>query len=239
MKKVSVFLFLFMSFSAIFAQNEPAPTAKPVLTNAPNPILKTAVDSASYAFGVLIAENIKKQISADLDINLLIEGLKARLKNEVPALKTEDCQTVYGDFNRKAVMKAGEKTREEGRVFLENNKKRPGVMVTASGLQYEIISKSPVAGVSPVPTNTVKVHYHGTLTNGEVFDSSVDRGQPAQFGLNQVIKGWTEGLQLMKPGDKFRFYIPYDLAYGERSPSAKIKPFAALIFDVELISIEK
>jgi peptidylprolyl isomerase len=121
-------------------------------------------------------------------------------------------------------------------LFLSENKKRPGVITTSSGLQYEVLKKGNGTG-APKATDKVTVHYHGTLIDGTVFDSSVNRGQTATFGLNQVIPGWTEGLQLMRVGDKFRFYMPANLAYGNRSPSAKIKPNSMLIFDVELFSI--
>jgi FKBP-type peptidyl-prolyl cis-trans isomerase len=121
---------------------------------------------------------------------------------------------------------------------LENNKKRKEVTTTSSGLQYEVMKRGN-GTVSPKETDKVEVHYHGTLISGEVFDSSVERGQPAQFGLNQVIKGWTEGLQYMKEGDKFKFFIPAELAYGERGAGGKIKPGSTLIFEVELLKIVK
>ena len=125
---------------------------------------------------------------------------------------------------------------KEGREFLEKNKEKDGVTTTASGLQYEVITMGD--GEKPSATDRVKTHYHGTLIDGTVFDSSVERGEPISFGLNQVIKGWTEGLQLMPIGSKFRFFIPYNLAYGERGQGS-IPPFATLIFEVELIDIEK
>ena len=125
--------------------------------------------------------------------------------------------------------------REAGEKFLSDNAKRDGVKVTASGLQYEVIAEG--NGRSPRATDVVRCHYEGRLIDGTVFDSSYRRNQPADFGLNQVISGWTEGVQLMKEGAKFRFYIPYNLAYGERGAGASIPPFAALIFDVELIKV--
>lgn len=128
-------------------------------------------------------------------------------------------------------------TKEDGEKFLAENAKREGVVTTESGLQYEIITLG--KGAKPAATDKVKVHYEGTLIDGTVFDSSIQRGEPITFGLNQVIKGWTEGVQLMPVGSKFRFYIPYDLAYGERGAGEQIPPYAALIFDVELLDIEK
>lgn len=126
--------------------------------------------------------------------------------------------------------------KKEGEMFLADNAKKDGVTTTESGLQYLVISKGD-GTVSPLPTDKVLTHYHGTLIDGTVFDSSVDRGEPISFGLNQVIKGWTEGLQLMHEGDKFRFFIPSNLAYGERGAGNVIPPGAALIFDVELLKI--
>jgi FKBP-type peptidyl-prolyl cis-trans isomerase len=128
--------------------------------------------------------------------------------------------------------------KEEGQKFLATNGKRAGVMTTASGLQYEVLTKG-TGAKNPVATSKVTVHYTGTLIDGTKFDSSVDRGQPATFPLNGVIAGWTEGVQLMTTGSKFRFYIPYNLAYGERGSPPRIPGYACLIFDVELISIEE
>ena len=132
--------------------------------------------------------------------------------------------------NKKIVL-----TKEKGKQFLENNKKNPDVKVTASGLQYKVIKAS--NGVSPNANDNVKVHYHGTLIDGTVFDSSVERGEPITFGLSQVIKGWTEGLQLMKTGEKFIFYIPSELGYGDRAAGPKIPAGSTLIFEVELFEV--
>jgi FKBP-type peptidyl-prolyl cis-trans isomerase FklB len=126
---------------------------------------------------------------------------------------------------------------EAGKKFLEENAKKPGVKTTASGLQYEVLKDG--SGAKPTLQSKVKVHYHGTLIDGKVFDSSVNRGEPITFPLNGVIQGWQEGVQLMPVGSKYRFYIPYNLAYGERGAGANIPPYSALIFDVELLAIEK
>ena len=130
---------------------------------------------------------------------------------------------------------AGKAAKSEGEKFLAENAKKPGVVVTASGLQYEVLNEG--TGRSPKATDVVRCHYHGTLIDGTVFDSSYQRNQPADFGLNQVIAGWTEGVQLMKEGAKYRFYLPYNLAYGEHGAGASIPPYAALIFDVELLKV--
>jgi FKBP-type peptidyl-prolyl cis-trans isomerase FklB len=205
------------------------------------PVLKTQKDSASYAFGIKLAQMLKRQITVDLNTEVFGYAIGQALGNAPNMLYTADqANTVYTDYERVETMKAGEVARVAGEKFLEANKKRKEVKTTASGLQYEVISLGTAEGAAkPVATNTVKVHYHGTLIDGSVFDSSVERGQPATFGLNQVITGWTEGLQLMKVGDKFRFFLPYSIAYGERAAGAKIKPFSALVFEVELLEIVK
>jgi len=200
--------------------------------------LTNAKDSASYAYGIVLANSIKRQLSDNLNREVLIASLNATLKEESMLMTPEVANKVFSDYNRSVQMKASEKTRKEGLEFLENNKKRKEVTTTSSGLQYEVMKRGN-GTVSPKETDKVEVHYHGTLISGEVFDSSVERGQPAQFGLNQVIKGWTEGLQYMKEGDKFKFFIPAELAYGERGAGGKIKPGATLVFEVELLKIVK
>ena len=144
----------------------------------------------------------------------------------------------YEEFKKgiEFVMKASTQAKEEGERFLAENAKREGVQTTASGLQYEVLEST--IGQKPKATDTVKVHYEGTLIDGTVFDSSYKRGEPISFGLNQVIKGWTEGVQLMSVGSKYKFFIPYQLAYGERGAGGSIPPYAALIFTVELLGIQ-
>lgn len=144
----------------------------------------------------------------------------------------------YEEFKKgiEFVMKASTQAKEEGERFLAENAKREGVKVTASGLQYEVLEST--LGQKPKATDTVKVHYEGTLIDGTVFDSSYKRGEPISFGLSQVIKGWTEGVQLMSVGSKYKFFIPYQLAYGERGAGGSIPPYAALIFTVELLGIQ-
>ena len=144
---------------------------------------------------------------------------------EAEMKKAEENKIIYGD------------NIEKGENFLAENGKREGVVTTKSGLQYEIIKKG--NGATPTANDKVRVHYHGTLIDGTVFDSSIDRGEPAEFGVSQVIKGWTEALQLMPVGSKWKLYIPYDLAYGDREVSEEIKPYSTLIFEVELLDIVK
>jgi FKBP-type peptidyl-prolyl cis-trans isomerase FklB len=198
--------------------------------------LRNAIDSASYAFGLLVGNNLTKQMPPDLNKELVMKAMASALNSETMALTPEVANAVFMKFNQESKARAGEQAKAEGRNFLEANKRRPGVMTTASGLQYEILKKG-TGTASPKATDQVKVHYHGTNTDGSVFDSSVERGEPIDFGLNQVISGWTEGVQLMHVGDKFKFYVPTELAYGEQSPTPKIKPNAALIFEVELLEI--
>jgi FKBP-type peptidyl-prolyl cis-trans isomerase FklB len=218
------FLVLFAFTTAVFAQNAP--------------VLKTRQDSASYAFGIVMAQNLKRQISIELNNEVFAYSLGQSLDGKkAMSMTAEQANAFYTEYNKELTMKAGEVARVAGEKFLAENKKRKEVMTTASGLQYEVMKKGPGAGANPVSETQVTVHYHGTLIDGSVFDSSVERGQPATFGLNQVISGWTEGLQLMKAGDKFKFFLPYNLAYGERAAGAKIKPFSALVFEVELISL--
>ncbi|MCC6283473.1 MAG: FKBP-type peptidyl-prolyl cis-trans isomerase [Saprospiraceae bacterium] len=198
--------------------------------------LKTAVDSANYANGIVLATNAKRQMGADFKMDVFLAAFNATLKGESTQITVDNANKVFSDYNRSAQQRAIEKNKKEGQMFLDENKKRTGVMTTATGLQYEVMKKG-AGTVSPKATDKVEVHYHGTLIDGTVFDSSVDRGTPASFGLNQVIPGWTEGVQLMHEGDKFKFVLPANLAYGDRSAGAKIKPGSTLIFEVELLRI--
>jgi FKBP-type peptidyl-prolyl cis-trans isomerase FklB len=206
--------------------------------------LKNGIDSASYAYGMILAQNMTRQMSPDLKQDIVLAAVNASFKNDSTLIRKEEAQRIFGEFNRLAQAKIAEQNRIEGekakgigQAFLAKNKTRKEVTTTASGLQYEVITKG-ANTVSPKATDKVKVHYHGTLIDGLVFDSSVERGQPAAFGLNQVIKGWTEGLQYMHVGDKFRFFIPSELAYGDKPAGQKIKPNSTLIFEVELLEIQ-
>lgn len=213
--------------------------------------LKTELDSVSYATGMQMGKQIKANFDeADKDIyiqglmsgidslNLLMDDAMAdRL---VRAYFTKKQQEKRKEAEEKRKKEAAEKFNDnkvKSENFLEENKTKDGVQTTASGLQYVVIKEG--RGDKPAgPTTKVKVHYHGTTIDGEVFDSSVDRGKPSEFALNQVIKGWTEGLQLMPVGSKYKFFIPQELAYGDSPrPGGKIKPFDALIFEIELLEI--
>lgn len=204
--------------------------------------LKDARQKASYAIGMDIGANFKRQ-DLDVDAKALAAGLADTFAGKTQLTEAESKQ-VLQEFRTQMMAKMevrqkteGEKNAKEGEAFLASNAKKEGVKTTASGLQYKVIKSG--TGKTPKATDTVKVHYHGTLVDGSVFDSSVQRGEPATFPVDQVIPGWTEVLQLMKEGDKWQVYIPGKLAYGERSPSPKIGPNSTLVFDVELLSIEK
>ena len=197
--------------------------------------LITELDSVSYSLGVNIGENIKTQFE---DINLVNfeAGIKDVLEKDVEAkISDNQAQAIIQSYFSKKQQKQSESVIEEGINFLRENGKREAVTTLASGLQYEVIND----GTGPKPTieDNVTTHYHGTLIDGTVFDSSVDRGEPASFPVGGVIKGWTEALQLMAVGSKWKLYVPYDLAYGERGAGPQIGPYSTLIFDVELISI--
>ena len=203
---------------------------------------QTDQEKFSYALGMLIAQNFRGQPLPDIDPELFGEGFSVAAKGEPGKLAPQNASLFVNqymqEFQKKQAQADAEKyaaNKTAGEEFLAKNAEKEGVMTTESGLQYEILTEG--TGESPAARDTVTVHYEGTLITGEVFDSSVKRGQPASFPLNGVIKGWTEGLQLMKTGAKYRFYIPQDLAYGSRSTGPLIKPFSTLIFDVELISV--
>ncbi|HPK10042.1 MAG TPA: FKBP-type peptidyl-prolyl cis-trans isomerase [Saprospiraceae bacterium] len=197
--------------------------------------LTTKNDSIQYSLGYQAAMDLKVKGIDSVDSSLFVMGLLQTLDKESMLTKEEVNENLIS-YLTKIQKEKKLKVKKEGEMFLADNAKKDGVTTTESGLQYLVISKGD-GTVSPLPTDKVLTHYHGTLIDGTVFDSSVDRGEPISFGLNQVIKGWTEGLQLMHEGDKFRFFIPSNLAYGERGAGNVIPPGAALIFDVELLKI--
>ena len=199
------------------------------------PALKTALDSMAYAIGLSVGGSLKQQGLSDINTNLLLKAIDETLRGQATELDPEQANQYIGQYFQKKAAVQGNANLAKGRKFLEENKKRPNVVTTASGLQYEVIKLG--EGPKPADTSRVKVHYHGTLIDGTVFDSSIERGDPVEFPVGGVITGWTEALKLMPVGSKFRLFIPPDLAYGERAAGPKIGPNAALIFDVELLEI--
>lgn len=195
------------------------------------------INAVSYCIGLSVADSLMQQELGGIDPTVMAEAIAAVFKGEKSKYSPEEANAIIQAYLQDVTASKFEIHKAEGEAFLAENAKKDGVHSTATGLQYEIIEAG--NGAKPVATDTVKVHYHGTLIDGTVFDSSVTRGMPATFGVHQVIKGWTEALQLMPVGSKYRLYIPQDLAYGAQPhPGGAIKPFMALIFDVELISIE-
>ena len=194
------------------------------------------MEKLSYALGMVIGHNLKGMGVKNLSQDDFGKAMNDVLTNQTTSLTDQEAQKIVGDFLQKQQEEATREIREEGERFLAENAKKEGVVVLPSGLQYTVLTEG--TGAQPKATDRVKCHYEGTLTNGQIFDSSYRRGEPAVFPLNGVIAGWTEGVQLMKEGAKYRFFIPYNLAYGERGAGQAIPPYAALVFDVELISIE-
>jgi FKBP-type peptidyl-prolyl cis-trans isomerase FklB len=191
---------------------------------------------ASYGVGMSIAESLAQQDLSTLDLDQVMAGMRAIFNGETPLVTPEEANLHIQRYLDAQKTQKYEVNKLAGEAFLADNAQRSEVKTTASGLQYEVLQEGD--GPKPGPTSQVTVHYHGTLIDGTVFDSSVERGTPATFGVNQVIRGWTEALQLMAAGSKYRLTIPQELAYGANPhPGGAIQPYAALIFDVELLSI--
>lgn len=200
------------------------------------------MDKNSYALGMSIAHNMLSSGIKEVDFEDFTAGIKAVLKGEEPAVSFQEAGKLLDKYfadieaEQKAEKEAmGAAMREEGEAFLKMNASAEGVVTLPSGLQYKVLREG--TGKKPSASSQVRCHYEGTLLNGVKFDSSYDRGEPAVFGLNQVIRGWTEGVQLMAEGAKYEFYIPYDLAYGEHGAPGAIPPYAALKFIVELVEV--
>ncbi|MGI6223834.1 MAG: FKBP-type peptidyl-prolyl cis-trans isomerase [Prevotella sp.] len=191
-------------------------------------------DQVAYALGTSIGMQLRQMGAEELNIDEFALGVKDALANKM-AMEPAEIQAVINEFFTRKAEEQSRKAKAEGENFLEENAKKEGVVTLPSGLQYQVLREG--NGKKPKATDNVRCHYEGTLINGTVFDSSYQRGEPAVFGLNQVIKGWTEGVQLMQEGAKYRFFIPYHLAYGESGAGQQIPPYAALIFDVELLEV--
>jgi FKBP-type peptidyl-prolyl cis-trans isomerase FklB len=217
MKKTIIYTLLFMGVLTINAQNT------------------TEMEKVSYSLGVNVAKSVQAQGLESIDAPAIAKAFKDVFEGNDLDISEEEANLVLQDYFTKLNNKAQEANIGTGMKFLEENAKKEGVVTTATGLQYTIIAKGD--GVQPKETDNVTVHYHGTLLDGTVFDSSVERGQPASFPVNGVIPGWVEALQLMNVGSKYKLFIPSNLAYGERGAGGAIGPNTTLIFEVELISI--
>ena len=193
------------------------------------------MDKLSYALGLSMGNNFKSSGIQTLSVTDFANGVKAVYEGEKPEMTYDEAKQVINDFFTQMQREVNDRNRAEGEAFLAENKKKSGVVVLPSGLQYEVLTEG--KGKKPAATDRVQCHYHGTLINGEAFDSSIERGEPAVFGVSQVIPGWVEALQLMPEGSKWRLFIPSDLAYGENGAGGKIAPNSTLIFDVELLKV--
>jgi FKBP-type peptidyl-prolyl cis-trans isomerase len=199
--------------------------------------LRNDVDSISYCFGVLIGQNLQELDIPSFNSEIFKQAVTEAIAKQDPKIKPENANMFIQQYLNKLQVKNSEKNLKEGQEFLKKNKERKGVISTASGLQYEVEKEG--TGAFPTKDDMVSIHYKGTLIDGTVFDSSYDRGQPASFAVSGVIPGFTEALQLMKVGSKYKLYIPSELGYGVNvNPRGKIKPNSVLIFDMELLSIE-
>lgn len=239
MKPIFICLLGTMLASTAFAQKKPVAAtqkkqAAPVQIKKPE--LNNGLDSASYAFGLIMATNLKSNGLTGLNYDVMVKGLKDAFNDQTALLSPEQSETAITTLFKEASKVKNAAIIAEGKAFFEKNKTVPGVITTASGLQYQVLK--PGTGEKPGPTAQVKVHYKGTLLNGKQFDSSYDRGEPTPLTVDNVIAGWTEGLQLMQKGAKFKFFIPYHLAYGERAAGPEIPAYSDLIFEIELIEIE-
>jgi len=193
------------------------------------------MEKISYALGLSLGNNLLSSGVTSLDAAKLAKGIQDVLEQKQPEISYGEAQTIINEFFQSLQEKMTEKAQGEGKAFLEANGKRAEVITLASGLQYEIMTTG--TGAIPTASDSVKVHYHGTLIDGNVFDSSVSRGEPATFGVTQVISGWVEALQLMPVGSKWKLFIPSELAYGAQGAGQAIPPHTALIFEVELLDI--
>ncbi|MBU3021953.1 FKBP-type peptidyl-prolyl cis-trans isomerase [Aestuariibacter sp. A3R04] len=199
----------------------------------------TSVETqASYGVGFQMGEQLKSNPFEGLSLDAVVEGLRDAFNGEASQVDTDTLRNAFGEIHQRMQAAKAEESKaviEEGSAFLAKNAERDEVSVTDSGLQYEVIEAG--EGDKPAADSTVRVHYHGTLIDGSVFDSSYKRGQPAEFPVNGVIRGWTEALQMMPVGAKWKLYIPHELAYGEQGAGGAIAPYSTLVFDVELLDI--
>jgi len=238
MKQIFLGVCVLLSATAADAQakKKPAAAAKPATGNAVPAYLKTSLDSFSYALGLSMAGFYKEQGVGEINTALVTKALKD-VKAGKPLLDDAQINSCIVNYMQLKKGEAAAPNKKEGQAFLESNKKQTGVVTLPSGLQYKIIKEG--SGPKPAAADKVKVHYQGSLLNGKVFDSSIERGEPVTFGVSEVIPGWTEALQLMPVGSKWQLFIPSDLGYGDAGAGNDIKPGSTLLFDVELLEIVK
>lgn len=237
MKKIKILfaLLLSLSFSLSFAQKKSKQKASD--KDKDKKTFNTLIDSVSYSIGVSIGKNIKDQGFDTINADLLALALKDAIGKKTLLITPENAEKVLQNYFTNMQQQKSEKNLKDGAKFLEENKKKAGVVTLPSGLQYQVLKEGD--GSKPKETDKVTTHYHGTLLDGTVFDSSVERKQPATFPVNGVIPGWVEALQLMKVGSKWKLFVPSNLAYGERGAGGAIGPNETLIFEVELLEIEQ
>lgn len=235
--KIVIGIFILLPLIGFSQKKQKTKSSSKMTTETTTGEFKTEIDSVSYSLGVNIGSNLKKQGFDSLNVEMFSKALKDIYSNGAVKIDEKQAEAILMEYFQALQSKKQEGNVKAGEKFLEENKKKPGVITTPSGLQYTILKEG--NGPKPTTNDMVTTHYHGTLIDGTVFDSSVDRGQPATFPVNGVIPGWVEALPMMSVGSKWRLFIPSNLAYGERGAGKDIGPNSTLIFDVELISIGK
>ena len=236
MKKYSVLFLSFLVCFQSFAQSKKKSGTKATGTATPVKLV-TQTDSLSYSIGIMVAGFYKQQGITSINSDLVNLAIQDKMKGDNTLLNEQQCNQVVMNYIEKAKAEKAAAAKKQGEAFLAENKTKPGVVTTASGLQYLVLKEG--TGPKPVVTDKVRCDYEGRLIDGTVFDSSAKSGKPIEFPVNGVIKGWTEALQLMNTGSKWRLFVPSDLAYGDQQPSPEIKPGSTLIFDVELVEVVK
>ena len=236
MKKSILFVLIILSIGNLFAQSKKKSASQ--ATTAPASVkLNDQTDSLSYSIGIMVASFYKQQGITNINDAMVNKAIKDKMSGDSTLLTEQQCNQVLMGFIEKAKAEKAAAAKKQGEAFLAANKTKPGVITTTSGLQYIVLKQG--AGPKPALTDKVKCDYEGKLIDGTVFDSSVKQGKPIEFAVNGVIAGWTEALQLMNTGSKYRLFIPSNLAYGDQQMGSDIKPGSTLIFDVDLIEIVK